>query len=582
MYNIPHETIINNFKEIADKYQELIMHLMQGKGSIIPQNLINSDKNRIIATLMVEQFWANPEKFCSINTQYIEKLRELTTNAFAKFVGSPAKAIFSPDNRDKRFKDSLWEENAYFDFVKQYYLLSAEWLKKNIDQYELSDDLKQHLDFLTRHFIDAFSPSNFAFCNPKVLRETLESGGQNLVQGLENFLRDIKNSGDILNIRTTDKSAFKLGENIATTKGKVIFQNDLMQLICYEPKEKVHKIPILIIPPCINKYYILDLSSHNSLIAFLVENNFQVFLISWVNPDSSLAEKDFDDYLQDGILAPIEYIRKLGFKKIDFVGYCMGGTFLAIILAYLKVKKLDCTNSATFFTTLLDYTSPGELGVFFNENTMKYIKEDMDLKGYFDGKYLSNTFSLLRANDLIWTFFVNNYLLGKNPMPFDLLYWNADSTNLPARMYQEYLQNTYYNNLLKEPNTLEVLGTKIDLSKVDCDSFFVAAKEDHIAPWRSIYDGMKLINGNKIFCLTDSGHVAGVVNPPKTTKYNYRLNEDLSLNSSEWLLKATEHKGSWWDCWLNWLTKSNAELVKSLDYKNLISIEEAPGSYVKK
>lgn len=240
MYNIPHETIINNFKEIADKYQELIMHLMQGKGSIIPQNLINSDKNRIIATLMVEQFWANPEKFCSINTQYIEKLRELTTNAFAKFVGSPAKAIFSPDNRDKRFKDSLWEDNAYFDFVKQYYLLSAEWLKKNIDQYELSDDLKQHLDFLTRHFIDAFSPSNFAFCNPKVLRETLESGGQNLVQGLENFLRDIKNSGNILNIRTTDKSAFKLGENIATTKGKVIFQNDLMQLICYEPKAKVH------------------------------------------------------------------------------------------------------------------------------------------------------------------------------------------------------------------------------------------------------------------------------------------------------------------------------------------------------
>lgn len=542
MYNIPHEMIINNFKEIADKYQELIVHLMQGKGSIIPQNLINSDKNRIIATLMVEQFWANPEKFCSINAQYIEKLRELTTNAFAKFVGSPAKAIFSPDNRDKRFKDSLWEENAYFDFVKQYYLLSAEWLKKNIDQYELSDDLKQHLDFLTRHFIDAFSPSNFAFCNPKVLRETLESGGQNLVQGLENFLRDIKNSGDILNIRTTDKSAFKLGENIATTKGKVIFQNDLMQLICYEPKAKVHKIPILIIPPCINKYYILDLSSHNSLISFLVENNFQVFLISWVNPDSSLAEKGFDDYLQDGILAPIEYIRKLGFKKIDFVGYCMGGTFLAIILAYLKVKKLDCTNSATFFTTLLDYTSPGELGVFFNENTMKYIKEDMDLKGYFDGKYLSNTFSLLRANELIWTFFVNNYLLGKNPMPFDLLYWNADSTNLPARMYQEYLQNTYYNNLLKEPNTLDVLGTKIDLGKVDCNSFFVAAKEDHIAPWRSIYDGMKLINGDKIFCLTDSGHVAGVVNPPKTTKYNYRLNDDLSLNSREWLLKLRNIK----------------------------------------
>lgn len=339
MYNIPHETIINNFKEIADKYQELILHFMQGRGSMIPRSLIDSDKNRIIASLMVEQFWANPEKFCQLNIEYIDKLRELTTNSFAKFVGSPAKAVFSPDNRDKRFKDSSWEDNAYFDFVKQYYLLSSEWLKKNIEQYELSNDLKQHLEFVTKHFIDAFSPSNFAFCNPKVLRETLESGGQNLVQGLENFLRDIKSSGDILNIKTTDKSAFKLGKNIAATKGKVIFQNDLMQLICYEPKEKVHKIPIFIIPPCINKYYILDFSPHNSLISFLVENNFQVFLISWVNPDISLSEKGFEDYLKDGILAPFEYVRNLGFKKIDFVGYCMGGTFLAIIIAYFKVKK---------------------------------------------------------------------------------------------------------------------------------------------------------------------------------------------------------------------------------------------------
>lgn len=583
MHNTPHETMINNFKEIADKYQELIVYLMQGKGSIIPQNLINSDRNRVITTLMMEQFWANPEKFYKLNIEYVEKLRELTANAFAKFVGSPAKSIFFPDNRDKRFQDSSWEDNAYFDFVKQYYLLSSEWIKKNIDQYELSDDLKQHLEFLTKHFIDAFSPSNFAFCNPKVLRETLESGGQNLVQGLENFLRDIKNSGDILNIRTTDKTAFKLGENIATTKGKVIFQNDLIQLICYEPKAKVQKIPIFIIPPCINKYYILDLSTHNSLISFLVENNLQVFLVSWVNPDSTLSEKNFEDYLKDGILLPLEYIKNLGFKKINFAGYCMGGTFLAIILAYLKAKKLDYVQSATFFTTLLDYTNPGELGVFFNEATMGYIKEDMKVKGYFDGKYLSNTFSLLRANDLIWTFFVNNYLLGKNPMPFDLLYWNADSTNLPAKMYEEYLLNTYCNNLLKEPKALEALGTKIDLSSIDCNSFFVAAKEDHIAPWRSIYDGIKLLGGNKVFCLTDSGHVAGVVNPAQNTKYNYRLNNDLSSSSLEWLMKATEHKGSWWNYWLDWLIKNNDnELVESSYYGNLKEIEKAPGSYIRK
>ncbi|ABV75493.1 Poly(3-hydroxyalkanoate) synthetase [Rickettsia akari str. Hartford] len=583
MYNISHETIINNFKEIADKYQELILHFMQGKGSMITRSLIESDKNRIIASLMVEQFCSNPEKFCQINIEYIDKLRELTTNSFAKFVGSPAKAVFSPDNRDKRFKDSSWEDNAYFDFVKQYYLLSSEWLKKNIEQYVLSNDLKQHLEFVTKHFIDAFSPSNFAFCNPKVLRKTLESGGQNLVQGLENFLSDIKSSGDILNIKTTDKSAFKLGHNIAATKGKVIFQNDLMQLICYEPKKKTYQIPIFIIPPCINKYYILDLSPHNSLVSFLVENNLQVFLISWVNPDISLSEKGFEDYLKDGILAPFEYVRNLGFEKIDFVGYCMGGTFLAIIIAYLKVKKIDAVHSSTFFTTLLDYTHPGELGIFFNEATINYIKEDIKLKGYFDGQYLSNSFSLLRANDLIWTFFINNYLLGEKPMPFDLLYWNADSTNLPAKMYEEYLHNTYCNNLLKESNNLEVLGATIDLGKVDCNTFFVAAKEDHIAPWRSIYDGVKLLNGHKIFCLADSGHVAGVVNPPAIAKYHYRLNDDLSLSSHEWLIKATEYEGSWWNYWLDWLIKNNDnKLVDSVDYQNLEAIEEAPGSYVRK
>ncbi|ADE30385.1 class I poly(R)-hydroxyalkanoic acid synthase [Rickettsia prowazekii] len=584
MYNITHETIINNFKEIANKYQELILHFMQGKGSMIPRSLIDSDKNIIIVSCIIEQFCKNPQKFCQLNIEYIEKLRELTTNSFAKFVGNTSKDVFSTDNRDKRFKDALWEDNVYFHFVKQYYLLSAEWIKKNIEQYELSHDLKQHLEFTTKHFIDAFAPSNFAFCNPKVLRETLESGGHNLVQGLENFLRDIKSSGDILNINTTDKSAFKLGQNIAATKGKIIFQNDLMQLICYEPKEKVHKIPIFIIPPCINKYYILDLSSHNSLVSFLVENNFQVFLISWVNPDTSLSKKGFEDYLKEGILAPFEYVKNLGFAKIDFVGYCMGGMFLAIIIAYFKVKRIDSVHSSTFFTTLLDYTNPGELGIFLNKNTINYIKEEIKLKGYFDGKYLSNSFSLLRANDLIWTFFVNNYLLGKKPMPFDLLYWNADSTNLPAKMYEEYLHNTYCNNLLKESNALEVLGTKIDLGNVDCNSFFLAAKEDHITPWRSIYDGVKLLNGRKIFCLTDSGHVAGVVNHPDNAKYNYRLNYDLSLSSNEWFMQATEYKGSWWNYWIDWLIKNNDTkmLVDSLDYQNLDVIESAPGSYVRR
>ncbi|WP_253308191.1 MULTISPECIES: PHA/PHB synthase family protein [unclassified Rickettsia] len=582
MHNIPSEQIINNLKEINDKYQEILLQLMQGKGSMIPSSLVDSDRNRVIFTSMVEQFWANPEKFCNVNVEYIEKFRELTSNACAKFVGSTAKPIFSPDNKDKRFKDSSWQDNAYFDFVKQFYLMSSECIQKNIRQYELSPNLKQHLEFITKQFIDAFSPSNFAFCNPKVLRETLESGGQNLVQGLENFLRDIKNSGDLLNINTTDKSAFQLGKNIAKTKGKIVFQNDLMQLICYEPKDQTHSVPLFIIPPCINKYYILDLSTHNSLISYLVENNFQLFLVSWVNPDSDMSEKTFEDYLKDGLLAPCEYVMSLGYKKINFVGYCIGGTFLAILLSYLKSKKLDYVNSATFLTTLLDYTHPGEVGVFINESTIGHIEEDMKQKGYFDGRYLSNSFSLLRANDLVWSFFVNNYLLGKTPMPFDLLYWNADHTNLPAKMHSYYLRNMYLNNLLKEPNALSLLATPIDLSNIDCNSFCIAAKDDHIAPWRSVYEGMKLLNGNKVFCLTDSGHIAGIVNPPATSKYNYRTHDDLLLSSEDWFMAAKEHKGSWWSYWLDWLQKNNnVELKKSIDYKNLTTIEEAPGSYVR-
>jgi polyhydroxyalkanoate synthase len=355
-----------------------------------------------------------------------------------------------------------------------------------------------------------------------------------------------------------------------------------MQLICYKPKEQAHAVPIFIIPPCINKYYILDLSPNNSLISFLLENNFQVFLISWVNPDSAMVEKNFEDYLKEGLLESCEYILKLGYQKINFVGYCIGGTFLAILLSYLKSKKLDYVNSATFLTTLLDYDNPGELSVFINKSTIAHIETDMQQKGYFDGRYLSNSFSLLRANDLVWSFFVNNYLLGKSPMPFDLLYWNADSTNLPAKMFSYYLRNMYINNLLKVPNALTLLDTTIDLGNIDCNSFFVAAKDDHIALWRSIYQGMKLLNGNKVFCLTDSGHIAGIVNPPSSSKYSYRINDDLSLNSEEWFTTAKEHNGSWWIHWLQWLQDNNKDkLIQAIDYKNLKAIEEAPGSYVR-
>lgn len=580
MYNS--DEIINNVKKLSEKYQEIMLYFMQGKGNILPPSLFDADKNRDILTSVCKQFTENPEKFWQINTQYAEKFQGLVSNSVAKFVGSKAAPIFAPLDKDKRFKDVVWQDNTYFDFIKQFYLMSSEWLQKNVEQYELIPELKKHLEFTTKQFIDAFSPSNFAFYNPLVLRETLESGGQNLVKGVENFLEDIKSSGDILNIRTTDKSAFKLGSNIATSRGKVVIQNQLMQLICYEPKKQTYAIPILIIPPCINKYYILDLSPYNSMVAFLIENNFQVFMVSWVNPDAALANKSFEDYIQDGILEPCEYIMKLGYKKINCLGYCIGGTFLATAMAYLKAKNLDYINSATFLTTLLDYEHPGEVGIFINEASIAGIEQEMDAKGYFDGRYLSNSFSLLRANDLVWSFFVNNYLLGKTPLPFDLLYWNADPTNLPSKMHSYYLRNMYLNNLLKEAGKLSIFGIPIDLGKIDCNSFFLAANQDHIAPWRSVYDSIKLLNGQKTFCLTNSGHVAGVVNPPIASKYNYKTNDDLSLNSESWFIKAAENQGSWWPYWLGWLKDNSKKITKSIDYQKLEYIELAPGGYVSK
>lgn len=580
--NIPLEQIISNIKKMSEKYQEIILYLMQGKGNIIPPSLVDMDKNRAIAVNVSEQFFKNPEKFWQLNIEYVEKFRTLVTNSLDKFIGNSPSPLFSPHNKDKRFQDLAWENSVYFDFIKQFYLMSSEWLHKNIEQYDLTAELKQHLEFITSQFINAFSPSNFAFGNPLVLSETLKTGGQNLVQGLENFLTDIKNSAGILSINTTDKNAFILGKNIAATKGKIVLQNKLMQLICYEPKENTYQIPLLIIPPFINKYYILDLSSHNSMVDFLVQNNFQVYMVSWVNPDESLANVNFADYLKLGFLEPCEYLRQVGYEQINAIGYCIGGTLLAAGIAYLKANNLHYVNSISLLTTILDFKNPGEVGIFINEPSISMLEQEMNAKGYFDGRYLSNSFSLLRANDLVWSFFVNNYLLGKTPMPFDLLYWNSDPTNLPAGMHSYYLRNMYLNNLLKEPNKLTLLGTPIDLSLIDCNAFFLAAHDDHIAPWRSVYEGVNLLQGDKIFCLTSSGHVAGVVNPPLHSKYHYKTNEDLTLTSEAWLMKSEEHQGSWWIYWLAWLQANSGVQQQSQDYNNLRAIEEAPGSYVKK
>ncbi len=581
MHKITSDEFLENCQKVGMYYQEILTHVLNNKNFAAPLKYSINEKYQEATSKVFEQIIEHPEKFTDLNLEYVQSFQKLIADSVTKFIGKEKnKAVTEEKLTDRRFKDPEWNQNIYFDFIKQYYLITSDWMQKSVQQYDLDEDSKRYIQFSAGQFIDAVSPANFAFSNPVVIKESLESGLENIVKGMENFLEDIKKSKDLFNISTTDKSYFKIGKDIAATKGKVIYQNDLMQLICYQPKEETHAIPLLIIPPWINKYYVLDLSENNSLVKWLVDNNFQVFLISWINPKKKYAHKDFEDYLKEGVLDSINEIKKLGYNQINTLGYCIGGTLLSIALSYLKSKKDESIVSATFLTTLIDFSSPGEVGALINKHTFALIEQDVNAKGYLDGKYLSNSFSLIRANDLVWSFFVNNYLLGKAPAAFDILYWNADPTNLPAKMYIYYLKNMYIDNKLIVPNALEMLNTKIDVSKIDIPSFSLAAKGDHIALWNAVYDGYKLLSGHKTFCLTDAGHVAGVVNPASNNKYSYLIGENVDIDSKAWQKSAKFKQGSWWNCWKEWLTEHSGKQEKPIDYDKLELIEIAPGSYV--
>ncbi|MEQ8192882.1 MAG: class I poly(R)-hydroxyalkanoic acid synthase, partial [Rhodospirillales bacterium] len=439
-----------------------------------------------------------------------------------RMMGEPAPSVVEPEKGDKRFTHPDWEENAVFDFLKQSYLLSSKWMLETVRQVDgLDEQAARKVDFYTRQFIDALSPTNFVMSNPEVLRATLESHGENLLKGLENLLTDLERSkGQQLRITMTDPNAFKVGQDLAVTPGKVIYRNDLMEVIQYAPAtEEVYQTPLLIVPPWINKFYILDLRPKNSFIKWATEQGFTVFAISWVNPDSSLGQKTFEDYLSEGPLAALEVIQSItGSESINGVGYCLGGTLLAIAMAYLESKGSPIIESGTFLTTMIDFQEAGELGVFIDEAQLTALEQQMSEQGYLDGASMANTFNLLRANDLIWSFVINNYLLGKEPFPFDLLYWNSDSTRMPGAMHSFYLRNMYQKNLLTRPGGISMLGTPIDLSGITCPAFFLSTREDHIAPWKSTFSGAKILSGETQFVLAASGHIAGVVNPPEKGK----------------------------------------------------------------
>jgi len=534
---------------------------------------------------MTTRMMASPEKMLQAQMNLWQDYMLLWQNTTQRMMGQSVEPIVTPDKEDRRFRDEAWADNQLFDFIKQSYLLSARWVQSTVNDVEgLDEKTGKKIDFYTRQFVDALAPSNFMITNPEVLRATMESGGENLLKGLENLLADLEQGKGNLKIKMTDHEAFELGKNIALTEGAVIYQNDLMQLIQYSPTtEKVYKRPLLIVPPWINKYYILDLREKNSFVKWAVDQGFTVFIVSWVNPDSELAAKTFEDYMVEGPLAALTAIEKAtGQKEVNAIGYCLGGTLMASTLAYMAAVGDDRIKAATFFTTMTDFTDPGELGVFIDEAQLDALEDKMNTHGYLEGKDMATTFNMLRANDLIWSFVINNYLLGKDPFPFDLLYWNSDSTRMPAAMHTFYLRNMYEKNLLVKPGGITLKGEPIDLGKIKTPSCLISTREDHIAPWEATYAATQLFSGEVKFILAASGHIAGVVNPPASNKYGYWTNSKSAATPAEWLTSAEAHEGSWWPAWAAWAKKRSGAKVaaRTPGDGKLKVIEPAPGSYV--
>lgn len=573
---------------IAEKSSELVTKYMARGAS---GGLTAAGDELGIAKAFFEawgQVFTNPARLAEMQVRLWQDYTALWQNSMLKMMGQQPTPVAQTQKTDRRFKHEDWENNFLYDYLKQSYLIAARHLHQSLGQVGgLDEKTSKKVDFYTRQYIDALSPSNFLLTNPEALRATVDSGGQNLLKGLNNLLEDLsRGEGGQLQVRMTDAKAFRLGENIAMTRGKVVFQNAIMQIIQYEPLTKtVHATPLLIIPPWINKFYILDLRENNSFVRWAVAQGHTVFIVSWVNPDETLAHKQFEDYLTEGSLAALDAVTAItGADKVNVIGYCLGGTLLAATLAWLAVRKQNHIASATFFVSMIDFAQSGELEVFIDEQQVSALEKKMESRGYLEGSEMAATFNMLRANDLIWSFVVSNYLLGKDPFPFDLLYWNGDSTRMPAAMHSFYLRNMYLKNLLREPGGISLAGTPIDMARVKTPAYFISTVEDHIAPWKSTYAGARLLKGPVRFVLGGSGHIAGIINPPAANKYGYWTNEQLPAEADQWLAGAQQHPGSWWTDWGQWVAGHAGRKVAARQpggtgkYR---PIEDAPGAYVK-
>jgi len=581
----PEEFGRNMLKLVEEGSKALSGFIERSNGSGGPYSLASEFTEATKLFAEIAQHWlADPARLASTNAALVGDYLELAGATAQRMIGADAPPVAQPEAGDNRFNDPEWSRNPYFDFWKQVYLITMRWLERVLEETDgLDDRTRQKAEFYLKQMGSALAPSNFPVTNPIVLRETLASNGRNLLHGVANLMHDMEKSGDLLKISQTDVEAFEVGRNVATAPGKVVFQNDLVQLIQYAPAtETVHATPLLIVPPWINKFYILDLGPQKSFIRYMVGKGFTVFIVSWVNPDERLKDKTFEDYMTEGLLAATDAVRReTGTEKINVIGYCVGGTLLGATLAYLAVRGEEPFNSATFFAAQVDFTKAGDLLLFIDDTQLKALEEMMAERGFLDGSRMATVFNLLRPKDLIWPYIVNNYMLGKKPFPFDLLFWNQDSTRMTPANHNFYLREFYHENKLAR-GQMTLGGVKLDLGRVKLPVYELCAKEDHIAPAKSVFIGSRLFGGPVTYVLAGSGHIAGVINPPDKPKYQYWTNDKKAATLEAWVEGATEHQGSWWPHYAEWLAKqSGGKVPARTPGARLGVIEDAPGSYVK-
>ncbi len=582
------DRLARNMGQLVEQGGKVASAFFKARDAVSPKPTVASDVTDMVKTLgeVATTWMSDPARVMNAQAAFSRQFVELWSESLRRLTGGEPKPVEdTPLRGDKRFAAPEWRASPVFDFLRQSYLMTTDWASSMVEEAEgLHPQTREKARFYLRQVSSALAPSNFLATNPELLRQTFEQSGDNLVRGMKMLAEDIEAGEGELRIRQSDRTSLELGVNMATTPGKVVLRNELMELIQYAPATPdVSRRPLLIVPPWINKFYVLDLNPEKSLIRWMVEHGLTVFVVSWVNPDERHADKGFEAYMREGILAAVDAIeRATGEREVSTIGYCVGGTLLAVTLAYMAAKGDDRIGSATFFTAQTDFRDAGDLKVFAGEEQIAALEAEMAETGYLKGAKMANAFNMLRPNELIWSYVVDNYLKGKSPNTFDLLVWNSDSTRMPAANHAFYLRNCYLENKLTK-GEMEIGGERLDLGKVTIPVYNLATREDHIAPARSVFTGSKYFGGPMRYVLAGSGHIAGVVNPPAKAKYQYWSGPSVEGTFEGWLAAAKETKGSWWPDWLAWVTALAPDRVaaRTPGAGKLPALADAPGDYVR-